>query len=86
MPGRPFADATVLNSLGTKIIGDNPLLLGAPAFLDLSIIVIRFRHCCIGFLLGNKSSFTKLPNRLITLAAHIRSPGNLLACFTHLVN
>jgi hypothetical protein len=52
MPSRPFANSAVLDLLGTKVVCDNLLLLAAPAFLDLRIIVRRLRHRSIGFFQG----------------------------------
>ena len=44
MPSRPFANSTMLEPLCLKVAGNNYLLLGAPAFLDFRIVVIRFCH------------------------------------------
>ena len=39
MPRWPIADAGVIDTLETKVFGDSPSLLFAPAFLDIGIIV-----------------------------------------------
>jgi len=65
MPCGPFTDPTVLDFLGTKVVGNDPLLIIAPAFFDLRIIVIRFGHCSISFLNGGAASFVRPPNELL---------------------
>ncbi len=62
MPRRPFADLTVLDFLRAKIIGDDLLLVVAPAFLDLRIIVIRLGHRRIRFSRGGETPFAKPAN------------------------
>jgi hypothetical protein len=78
MPSRPLANSAVRDFLGTKVAGDNLLLLGSPTFLDRGIIIIRLGHRSTRFFEGRNDPYTTSERPCSATAAGIaRSDGKV---------